>query len=57
MSKFSANIFLIQTTSEPTKIGLIFSNKVLQKLKSSENVNNEKCAPKMIFYNEKKRFR
>ena len=27
-------------------------NKVLQKLKFSKNFNNEKCAPKMIFFNE-----
>ena len=30
--------------------GLLFSNKVLQKLKLSKN---EKCAPEMIFFNEK----
>jgi hypothetical protein len=53
MSQFSANIFLIQTTSDSTKIWLIFSNKVLQKLKFLKNVNNEKFAPKMIFLNEK----
>ena len=44
---------LPQTTSELTTIGLIFSNKVLQKLKFSKNVNNEKCTPEMIFFNEK----
>ena len=52
MSKFSANIFLIQTTSDLTKIWLIFNNKMLQKLKFSKNVNNKKCAPKFIFFNE-----
>ena len=29
-------------------------NKVLWKLKLSKNVNNKKCAPKLIFLNEKK---
>ena len=29
-------------------------NKMLQKFKFSKNFNNEKCAPKMIFFNEKK---
>ena len=28
-------------------------NKLLQKLKFSKNVNNEKCAPKMLLLNEK----
>jgi hypothetical protein len=53
MSQFSTNIFFIQTTSDPTKIWLIFANKVLQKLKFKKNINNEKFAPKMIFLNEK----
>ena len=48
MSKFQINTFLIETTSDPTKIGLIFSNKVFQKLKFSKNAKHEKCAPKMI---------
>ena len=52
MSKCNANIFLIQTTSEPTKIGLNFSNKVLRKLKFSKNANDEKYGPKMIFFKE-----
>ena len=29
-------------------------NKVLQKLKFSENVNSKKCAPQMIFFKKKK---
>ena len=36
------------------KLDTFLENKVLQKLKFSTNVNNEKCAPKMIFFNEKK---
>ena len=36
------------------KLGSFLENKVLQKLKFSKNVNNEKCAPKMILFNEKK---
>ena len=52
MSKFRPNIFLICTTLNYFLIGLIFINKVPQKLKFSNNVNNEKCAPKMIFFNE-----
>ena len=41
------------TTSEPTKIGHIFRK---SKNKFSKNVSNEKCAPKVIFFNEKKIF-
>ena len=33
---------------------MILVNKVLLKLKFSKNVNNKKCAPKLIFFNEKK---
>ena len=48
--------FLIQNTSNyillSQKIGLIFNNKVLQKLKLSKNVINEKCASKIILFNE-----
>jgi hypothetical protein len=36
------------------KLGPFLENKVLQKLKFSKNVNYKKCAPKMIFFNEKK---
>ena len=28
-------------------------NKVIQKLMLSKNVNNKKCAPKIVFFNEK----
>ena len=31
----------------------ILENKVLIKLKLSKNVINKKCAPKLIFFNEK----
>ena len=33
---------------------MILVNKVLKKLKFSKNVNNKKCVPKLIFFNEKK---
>ena len=36
------------------KLGSFLENKVLQKLKFSKNVKNKKCAPKLIFFNEKK---
>ena len=44
MSKLGANYFEL--------LILIFINKVLQKLKFLKNVNSEKCAHKMIFFNE-----
>ena len=39
---------------ELSKIGHHFSNKVIYKLMLSKNVNNKICAPKLIFFNEKK---
>ena len=36
------------------KLGVILVSKVIQKLMLSKNVNNKKCAPKLIFFNEKK---
>ena len=36
------------------KLNIILGSKVIQKLMLSKNVNNEKCAPKLIFINEKK---
>ena len=33
---------------------MILVNKVLEKLKFPKNENNKKCAPKLIFFNEKK---
>jgi hypothetical protein len=38
-------------------LGPFLEKKLLQKLKFSKNTNNEKCAPTMIFFNEKKRER
>ena len=35
------------------KLGIILGSKVI-KLMLSKNVNNKKCAPKVIFFNEKK---
>ena len=40
--------------AELSKIGHHFSNEVIQKLILSKNVNNKKCAPKLVFFNEKK---
>ena len=39
---------------ELSKIGRHFSNKVILKLILSKNVNNKECAPKLVFFNEKK---
>ena len=36
------------------KLGIILGNKVFKKLMLSKNLNNKKCAPKLIFFNEKK---
>ena len=36
------------------KLSIILENKVIEKLMLSKNVNNKKCAPKLIFFNEKK---
>ena len=38
------------------KLGNIFdfSNKFIQKLMLSKNINNKKCAPELILLNEKK---
>ena len=35
-------------------MGIIFENKVIKMLMLSKNVNNKKCAPKFILFNEKK---
>ena len=37
-----------------SKIWPNFSNKVVEKLMLSKSVNSEKCAPKLVFFNEKK---
>ena len=36
------------------KLGIILESKVIEKLMLSKNVNNKNCAPKLIFFNEKK---
>ena len=36
------------------KLGIILENKMIQKLMLSINVINKKCAPKLVFFNEKK---
>ena len=42
------------SNGELSKIGHHFSNKRLKKLVLSKNINNNKCAPKFVFFNEKK---
>ena len=37
-----------------SKIWPNISNKVVEKLMLSKSVNNKKCAPKLVFFNEKK---
>ena len=39
---------------ELSKIGHHFSSKMIWKLISSKNVNIKKCAPKLVFFNEKR---
>ena len=39
---------------ELSKIRHRFSNKVISKFILSKNVNNKKCAPKLIFFDENK---
>jgi hypothetical protein len=39
---------------ELSKKGHHFINKTIPKLILSKNINNKKCAPKLIFFNEKK---
>ena len=36
------------------KLDVILENKVVKEVKFSKNFNNKKCAPKIIFFNEKK---
>ena len=47
-------IFRIEIVPSHQKLGVILENKVVLKLKLSKNVNNKKCAPQMIFFNENK---
>ena len=42
-----------EVDTDRQKLGQILENKVVQKLKFSKNVNNNKDAPKLIFFNEK----
>ena len=36
-----------------THIHIFLENEVIKKLMLSNNVNNKKCTPKLIFFNEK----
>ena len=51
-SFFDVNYFELLLSKQ--KLGTFLKNKAPQKLKFSKNVNNKKCAPKMISFNEKK---
>ena len=61
MSKFSTNILFdtnhFELLLSQQKMVTFLENKVLLKLNFSKNVNNEKCALKMIFFNEMGFFR
>ena len=46
--------FEFWTNGKLSKKGHHFSNKKISKLILSKNVNNKKCAPKLVFFNEKK---
>ena len=46
--------FLNPSTYSLSKIGHDFSNKMVQKLKLSINIFYKICAPKQLFYNERK---
>ena len=46
--------FMTPFTDSSSKIGHDFSNKGVQKLKLSKNHFYKKCAPKQVFFNEKK---
>ena len=46
--------FVSSSGDGSSKIGHDFSNKVVQKLKLSINHFYKKCAPKQLFFNEKK---
>ena len=46
--------FVNRSADSSSKIGHGFSNKVAQKLKLSKNYFYKKCAPKQVFFNEKK---
>ena len=46
--------FVNPSTDSSPKIGHDFSNKKVQKWKSLKNLFNEKCAPKLVFFIEKK---
>ena len=44
----------IRSKSSDRKIVMILVNKSALKIEVFKNVNNKKCAPKLIFFNEKK---
>ena len=46
--------FVSPSTDSSSKIGHAFTNKVVQKLKLSINYFYKKCAPKQLFFIEKK---
>ena len=52
MPKGNYWILRIGVVASRQKLGIIFSNKVVLKLKSAKNAFYKKCAPKLIFFNE-----
>ena len=52
---FDTNYFELPLNRQ--KLGTFLQNKVLQKLKFSKNISNKKCAPKLTFFNDKKKLR
>ena len=45
--------FEIWYNGEPSKIGHHFNDNVIEKMMLSKIVNNKKCAPRLVFFNEK----
>ena len=45
--------FVNPSADSSQKIGHAFSNKEVQKRKLSKNISSEKCAPKLVYFNEK----
>ena len=51
---FLAEISCSQRNYRMLRIGVLASCQKFEKLRLSENVNNNKCAPKFVLFNEKK---
>ena len=53
-STYPKEIIEFWINGELSKIGYHFSDKVIQKLILSKNVNYKICAPKLVFFNQTK---